>query len=85
MQANIFLESVSFCGIPLFEEALLAYKQEVTIFKMLPVQFFMYKIEAYFVPNSKLLPGLAQFSHVSAVLQVYVPQKTMVPQNIHGY
>ena len=40
------------------------------IFEMLPKPLLIYMIKATFVSNSKSLPHLAQFLHVSAVLQV---------------
>ena len=50
--------------IPVFEAAILAYKQKVMIFEMPPIQVLIYKVKASFLPNSKSLPRLAQFLHV---------------------
>ena len=57
------LDFFPFSGIHVFEAATLACKQKVIL-----IQFLIYKIKASFVPNSKPLPRLAHFLHVSDVL-----------------
>ena len=64
-----FLEFFPFSEIPMFEAAILAFKQKVKFFKIPPIQFLVHKKNASFVPSSKPLPRLEQFLYVSAVLK----------------
>ena len=68
MQANNVLEFFPFSGIPMFEAAILAYKQIVRIFEMPSIQFLFASLISLICTNTKLLQPLAQFLYVSAVL-----------------
>ena len=59
----IFLNSFLFSRIPVFEAAILAYKQKMRISEMPQIQYLVYKIKASFIPNSKPLPRSTQFLH----------------------
>ena len=66
MQANYFLDFFPFSEMLVFEAAILANKQKMRIFEMLPIQFMICKIKASFVPSSRPLLHPAQFLDVSA-------------------
>ena len=55
--------------ILLSEAAIMAYQEKLKIFKMFPAGILTYMVLASFVPNFTLLPHLAQFLHVSVVLE----------------
>ena len=64
-QMNFPLQWTTF----MFEIVILRIQTKGRIFKMLQNQFLIYIIKASFVPNSKPLSHLAQFLHLSVVLE----------------
>ena len=63
-----FLKNLFFSEMPLSEAAILASEQKQKIFEMPPNLILIYMLQASFVPILKPLPHLAQFLHLSAVL-----------------
>ena len=54
--------------MPLSEAAIMAYEEKLNIFNMSPSRILTYLEPGLFVSNFTLLPHLAQFLHVSALL-----------------
>ena len=63
-----FLNFPLLWNIPVFEAAILVYKQKVRSYEMSLRKLLIYMIKVSFVPNSKALSHLVLFLHVSATL-----------------